>query len=241
MAENEKILTNLFFAEKIRTITCKAIRISPPTFEIIEPEQYHKKYGLFIRELYKAISSVVGCYFYDRIYFIGDENQLTKNLNRLRVKFSNLDIGDVFDVTLTLNNDLPIIKRLLYAAIDSFLKSRGYFIRFRRRGPKIAVPQFQTITEGNEQISVSSIVNSRFGAKVSILESFRYRFRLFANGVNYFQLDPKVTVLAPASGISTTELANVYLIPMCFHEGQNYLTCPFLTRNVVKFIQYSPK
>lgn len=237
-----KLQVNVFLGEKIQKIECKVLEFIPPTFKGLSEQEARDKHSLFIKYLFNAIHSTVFGYCYiNRIYFLGDEKRLLLELEEIRKAFPQFKIGNFSKQVLMPQNitDLRIMKNLFYQIIANFFREKGFFVRYKKRGPKIAVPHFETMKYNSKEYRLIKKVKSRFKADVFLIESFQYRFYLFNDGTNYLQIDPKVTILAPVSDMDATSLQKLYLVPMCFYNCSSKTKCEYLTRNVVKFVQYS--
>lgn len=237
-----KLQVNVFLGEEIRKIECKVLEIILPTFKGLSEQEARDKHSLFIKHLFNAIhSTVIGYCYVDRIYFIGDEKKLLHKLEEMRKAFPQFKTGTLSKQVLMPQNttDLRIMINLFHQIIANFFREKGFFVRYKKRGPKIAVPQFETMTHYDKEYRLIKKVKSRFKADVFLVESFRYRFHLFNDGTNYLQLDPKITVLAPVSDMDATSLQKLYLVPMCFYNCLAKTKCEYLTKNVVKFVQYA--
>jgi hypothetical protein len=237
-----KLQVNVFLGEKIRKIECKVLEFIPPTFKGLSEQEARDKHSLFIKYLFNAIHSTVFGYCYmDRIYFFGDEEKLLLKLEEVGDAFPQFKIGNLSKQVLMPQNvtDLRIMRNLFYQKIANFFREKGFFVKYKKRGPKIAVPQFETMKYNNKEYGLIKKVKSRFKTDVFLIESFQYRFHLFNDGTSYLQLDPKVTILAPVSDMDATSLQKLYLVPMCFYNCSSKTKCEYLARNVVKFVQYS--
>ncbi|MBO3799396.1 MAG: hypothetical protein QW491_13600 [Thermoproteota archaeon] len=225
--------TNVYFGTPVNELKCKVLDILPPSLT-------HENQAAFMKALFNAIHQTVHGYFdAGRIYFIGDENRLLAKLNEIKRTFVDFNIIKLSDKVLTTNTDLKIMRNIIYSAIEDFLRSKGFLVRLRKRGPKVAVPTFEMLDVGGRKINFVTNTKSRYGTDVHLIESFKYIFHLFPDGKCYFQIDPKLTVLIPAHSVQASVLQNTFLISICFADSQRGRSCEFVTKNVMKFVQYS--
>jgi hypothetical protein len=233
MKKQDKLETNVYIGSPMKELKCKAIDIFPPR---LSPE----KQATFMKALFNAVHQTVHGYFdAGRIYFVGDEDKLITKLEGLRRTFTGFNIGQLKNEVLTVDTDLKIMRNIIYRVIEDHIRSKGFLVRLRKRGPKVAVPTFKMLDINGRNIDFVTKTKSKYGTDVYLIESFRYIFHLFPDGNCYFQIDPKVTVLIPARGVAPSVLQSAFLISICFADSLKGRSCEFVTKNVMKFIQYS--
>jgi hypothetical protein len=134
-----------------------------------------------------------------------------------------------------LPSDIPIVKNLLYQSFEEGLHKKGYAVRFRRGGDRVAVPSFETLRQGEEE---RKLVEYTFGNQgtVHLIDSFFYRVNISGNGKVDIVIDPKVSVFVPPSSVPPDVLQRSYLSIICLQDSDQTGSCELLRSSSVKYV-----
>jgi hypothetical protein len=224
------IETNIFEGQIPANIRCYTLSLRLPSINDITEQ------GQFIKEAHRLIRKRANGFLDgENIYCLDGPDLIKEDLKPLLDKYADFDILDQYETTLQVTTDLRIIRNLLYYWFEDFMGKRGYAVRFRRSGDRIAVPSFETLHyNGIEYKLVEYTEGNR--TPVRLVESFFYRLNILAGGKISLVIDPKLQVLIPFSSASPEVLAKTYLAVICMQDSSESGGCELLRGGAMKFV-----
>lgn len=225
------IQTNIFVGQMPTRVHSDVLDLKLPRIKDSEEQ------GLFIKTVHRLIRKHANAYLYgNKIFSLNFPDLIQQDLQPLLSKYPDFEILDNYGTTLGVPSDLPIIRNLLYYSFEDFIGRKGYAVRFRRGGDRVAVPSFETLNHKGRQYKLVEItVGNR--TTVNLIESFFYRVNVSGTGKINLVIDPKLQVLVPFSSASDEILARTYLAVICLQDSDQTGGCELLRAGGMKFIR----
>jgi hypothetical protein len=226
---------NIFEGTLPSTLNVNVLHVRLPSFSSNVEQQE------FLRSLFASVRKRANGFFHkDKIYFLGNEDIVLEDVNPLLIEHDGFEILSSSQATLQLPNHLPVVRSLLYSAFEAFLQSKGFVVRPRKRGDKIAIPSFEALDYGQQRLATVEITMTG-DVPVYLHEAFFYRLHFLGGNKINLVIDPKIQVLVPAQQVRSQILERAYLSTICLHDSSQAGPCDLVRNNSVKFVAVSSR